>query len=312
MIDALVAQGRQTLKHGSRSFHAATQLFDRQTRDDVAMLYAWCRYCDDQIDGQQLGHGPVGRDAQTAAQAWGDIERRTKAALAGEPVDDPVFASFQRVVFRYQIPERYPLELLAGFAMDVQERRYETLTDTLEYCYHVAGVVGVMMSYILGVRDGMSVQRAADLGIALQLTNIVRDYSADARGRRVYVPQTWLREAGIPPQSLTEPDFAKASFGVLQRLLYAAEPYYASARWGLANMKFRSAWAVAAARDIYRAIGLDVLRRGPEGLCARTVSSRRSRMWRVLPSAFVALRAVLVERRTPLPPRPRELWSKTP
>ena len=82
--------------------------------------------------------------------------------------------------------------------MDVDDRAYETLEDTLDYCYHVAGVVGVMMAMIMGVRKSATLNRASDLGLAFQLTNIARDVMDDAKMGRVYLPRQWLAEAGVP------------------------------------------------------------------------------------------------------------------
>ena len=90
------------------------------------------------------------------------------------------------------------MDLLQGFEMDVEGRRYDTLEDTLDYAYHVAGVVGVMMARIMGVQDAPTLRRAQDLGLAFQLTNIARDVVEDARGGRVYLPGQWLDEAGVP------------------------------------------------------------------------------------------------------------------
>src|SRR5690606_37267384 len=102
------------------------------------------------------------------------------AALAGEPSDEYIFEALRRVISRHQIPHRHPQELLTGFEMDVEARRYRTIEETLDYCYHVAGVVGVMMAMIMGVRDKVVLDRACDLGIAFQLTNIARDVIDDA------------------------------------------------------------------------------------------------------------------------------------
>src|SRR3546814_7011809 len=90
-------------------------------------------------------------------------------------MSDPAFAAFQQVVQRHQIPKRYPLEHLAGFRMDVQDYQYRTLDDTLLYCYRVAGVVGLMMARVMGAEGEPTLDRACDLGLAFQLTNIARD-----------------------------------------------------------------------------------------------------------------------------------------
>ncbi|MFI4935149.1 MAG: phytoene/squalene synthase family protein, partial [Caulobacterales bacterium] len=271
----LAQASRETIRKGSKSFAAAAALFEPETRADAEMLYAWCRHCDDVIDGQDLGHGMAAPDPEAAKARLEGLYAKTRAALAGEPTDDPDFAAFQRVALRRQIPERYALELLGGFAMDVAARRYETLEDTLDYCWHVAGVVGVMMALVMGVKpdDLPTLRRAQDLGLAFQLTNIARDVVEDAANGRVYLPADWLAEAGVPVDAVAAPEHRAAVFSVTQRLLAQAEPYYASAVAGLAALPWRSAWAIAAARGVYRQIGVEVLRRGPHAWDERVSTS---------------------------------------
>lgn len=114
--------------------------------------------------------------------------------------------------------------------MDVRGERYETLAQLLVYCHRVAGVVGLMMARIMGVTDTPTLARAADLGLAFQLTNIARDIVDDARAGRVYVPQDWIVEEGLSPEDLGDPAHAEAVARLRRRLVLAAEPYYASAR----------------------------------------------------------------------------------
>ena len=200
MSEALMQHATQTIEVGSKSFAAAAKLFDAETRRGVLMLYAWCRHCDDVVDGQELGFvpaasAPAPHDAATELALLRDQTRR---AYAGEAMRDPAFAAFQEVALKHGIEPRYAYDHLAGFAMDVEEARYETIEDTLRYCYHVAGVVGLMMASIMGTRDPAVLDRACDLGLAFQLTNIARDIVDDARIGRCYLPAAWLREAGIP------------------------------------------------------------------------------------------------------------------
>jgi dihydroneopterin aldolase len=97
------------------------------------MLYAWCRYCDDVIDGQTLGHEREVLAPDEVQRRLEGLYARTRAALAGEPTDDPAFAAFREVAGRRAIPEQYAIELIDGFAMDVAGRRYQTIEDTLDY-----------------------------------------------------------------------------------------------------------------------------------------------------------------------------------
>jgi phytoene synthase len=303
----LTQASRETIQKGSSSFAAAAALFSAETRADAEMLYAWCRYCDDVIDGQELGHGMVapGPDAgQARLQA---LYAQTRAALAGEPTADPNFAAFQRVALRRHIPEAYAIQLIDGFAMDVAERRYETLEDTLDYCWHVAGVVGVMMALVMGVApdDLPTLRRAQDLGLAFQLTNIARDVIEDAGNGRVYLPAQWLAEAGVPGDAVGAPEHRAAVFAVTQRLLAVAEPYYASAVSGLAALPWRSAWAIAAARGVYRQIGVEVLKRGTHAWDERVSTSTATKAWLALQGGVMAV----ASRGRASPERPA-LWSK--
>ena len=141
----LAATSREAIQKGSSSFAAAAALFDPQIRADAEMLYAWCRHCDDVIDGQDLGHGMSVLSPEDAAERLAALYAQTRAALAGDTPEDPVFEAFQQVALRRSIPEAWATQLIDGFAMDVAGRRYETLDDTLDYCWHVAGVVGVIL-----------------------------------------------------------------------------------------------------------------------------------------------------------------------
>jgi 15-cis-phytoene synthase len=274
VTDTVVALSEQSIRQGSKSFAAAARLFDRETRDDCVMLYAWCRHCDDVIDGQTLGHDQQ-RDFRVGQLERLDLLRRqTAEALETGGATDPIFVALSRVAERRTIPALYPQQLLRGFEMDVEERVYETVEDTLDYGYHVAGVVGVMMAMIMGARDAAVLDRASDLGIAFQLTNIARDVIDDAGAGRVYLPAELLHEQGIDKIDAED----KAQWPLLHaaalRLLDIAEPYYDSARIGMSALPTRSAWAIGAARRVYRAIG-EKLRRGGPSAWEQRVSTRR-------------------------------------
>jgi phytoene synthase len=263
-----VAEAEATIAAGSQSFAAAARLMPRSMREDTVRLYAWCRYADDVVDGQVLGGSPV-PDGTGAARLAG-LRADTLAALRGDdPVPGPC-AALRTVVRRHDFPERWPLDLIDGLAMDVQGRRYARIDDTLDYAYHVAGVVGVMMARIMGVHDDAVLDRACDLGIAFQLTNIARDVGEDHRIGRVYLPGDWLDAAGaqvgdgIPSLEL---------HAVILRLIDTAELYYASAAAGLTALPPRAAWSIAAALRIYRAIGRRIRAEGAQVYQSRVTTS---------------------------------------
>lgn len=305
--DALARHGTDSIAKGSKSFAAAARLFDAETRRSAVLLYAWCRHCDDVIDGQVSGHRDGIAPPSDAAERLVLLERLTRDALSGGAVADPAFAGLQEVVARHAIPERLPLRHLEGYRMDVEGRRYATLGDTLDYSYHVAGVVGVMMARIMGVRDEAVLDRASDLGLAFQLTNIARDIVEDAGAGRVYLPEGWLAEAGIPPGEVARPQHRASLAGVAARLLDEAERYYASSAVGIAALPRRSAWAVATARDVYRQIGIEVKARGPSAWDGRVSTTTAQKLRFVAQGAVTALtsRTVPVPERSGLYDRPR-------
>lgn len=271
---ALAQQGRESIKIGSKSFALASKVLPPRIRNDASMLYSWCRYCDDVIDGQEMGHGQIAYYREGQAERLEELRRLTQEALHGQ-AKDPIFQGFAKVMDRNDIPHAHAFELLKGFEMDADERVYRTLDDILDYSYHVAGVVGVMMAMIMGARAPETLDRASDLGLAFQLTNIARDVIDDAKADRVFVPQELLTEHGAPTDgsSLTQKDAWSAAHKAAVDLLDVAEDYYQSARTGIRELPFRCAWAITAALKVYREIGEVLRREGPEAWNGRVGAS---------------------------------------
>lgn len=307
-MDEIVRHSRELIEKGSKSFAGAARLFSPDVRDDAYMLYAWCRHCDDVIDGQDLGFSAPARESASLDDRLAALKTKTVAAIEGD-ADEPVFIALSRVVAKHGMDRRYPLDLLEGFAMDARGHSYKTLDDTVLYSYHVAGVVGVMMAIMMGVKDPATLHRASDLGIAFQLTNISRDVVEDAGEGRIYLPADWVTAEGIPNGALARPEHRQPVARVVARLLREAEAYYASARYGLAALPFRSALAIATALRIYREIGMEVRRRGPAAWDSRVVVSRPRKLTLLGLALTDALHARSLGR-TVDPPSRDGLWTK--
>ncbi|ALN74487.1 phytoene/squalene synthase family protein [Aureimonas sp. AU20] len=304
--EALDRFAEDSIAKGSKSFAAAAQLFDPATRRDVMRLYAWCRHCDDVVDGQEGGQGRVHAPEPPEARIAG-LRGDTARALAGETARlHPSFLALASVAHRHSMPAALFEEHLKGFALDVDGQRYETLDALLAYCWHVAGVVGVMMSAVMGVREEAVLDRAADLGLAFQLTNIARDVVADAGEGRVYLPLGWLREEGLTPADLLDPAKAEPVARLQARLVAAAEPYYASARIGIDHLPRRSAWAVATAALVYRRIGLKLVERGAAAHGRRISTGTGEKLGAILRGAGTAFGP----RRLANPARDPALWQR--
>jgi phytoene synthase len=296
-MDAVAAHGHASIKKGSKSFALASRVLPPVLRDDASMLYAWCRYCDDVIDGQEMGHGQIEDYKTGQAERLAELTRLTHDALSGVATDNPIFAGLARVFKTHNIPHIHADELLKGFQMDAEDRVYKTTADILDYSYHVAGVVGVMMAYIMGVRDAATLDRASDLGLAFQLTNIARDVVDDAKADRVFVPQDLLMAAGAPTAAV---DLAKrahwpAAHKAACVQLDIAEAYYASAKVGIKQLPFRCAWAICAALKVYREIGESLRAGGPEAWEGRVSASTNRKLWLAVTAAVPAMARANVE-----------------
>jgi phytoene synthase len=300
----LVEQARRSIIRGSRSFAAASRLFDRETRERVWLLYAWCRACDDLADAQDHGGRPG--DQAGAERRLATIRMLTRRTLAGEDTCLPAFDALGLLARETGLTEAMADDVIAGFALDAEAWRPRGEADTLRYCYHVAGAVGVMMAVVMGIspRDEDTLDRACDLGIAFQLANIVRDVAEDQAAGRCYLPGDWLREAGIAELDLLAPECRPALTQMLARLCALQRDYEASARAGMGRLRFRQRWAVLAASGIYGAIARRAEQLGDAAPDRRIVVPRPVKLSHIL-RGFAQAILTKRPRHTPASPRRR-------
>ena len=252
---------RAAIRGGSKTFHAASLLLPARIREPALALYAFCRLADDAID-----------ESTDAAAAVDDLHERLAVAAAGRPRAHPADRALAATLEAFSIPIEIPHALLEGFAWDSARRRYETLADLEQYAMRVAGTVGLMMSLVMGARGGAALARAADLGIAMQLSNIARDVGEDARAGRLYLPLQWLAEEGVDAaRFLAAPACEPALQRVVARLVGRASELYDSAALGVAELPVDCRPAIHAARLMYAEIGYEVARRNHDSVSQRAV-----------------------------------------
>lgn len=254
-----VAACRASLQHNSKTFHAASLLLPRRVREPATVLYGFCRLADDAVD-EQGGRG----------EAIARLRERLDRVYAGRPLALPSDRALAAVVAAYALPRALPEFLIEGLAWDVDGRDYEDLPDLLAYAARVAGAVGAMMSLLMETRSPDALARACDLGVAMQLSNIARDVGDDARMGRLYLPQRWLREAGVDPAAWrADPRPDPRVDAVVLRLLAEADRLYARAAAGVACLPLACRPGINAARLLYAAIGHQVRRAGGDGVRQR-------------------------------------------
>jgi len=238
----------------SRTFYLASGLLPGGKRAAARALYAFCRVSDDIVD--QPG------EAQAAQLA--DWRRR---ALASHPPayaagNDPVALAFADARARYAIPRRYAEQLVDGVSRDLSPERYETFDDLAAYCYGVASTVGLMAMHIVGFAPGadcrQAIPYAVRLGVALQLTNILRDVGADYAAGRVYLPQAELEDFGLSEADLARGVVTDRWRAFMRFQLQRNRGLYEEAMPGVALLAPDGRFAIAAAADLYRAILADI------------------------------------------------------
>ncbi len=281
MDSADLAACREVIRVHSRSFYAASLLLPADVRDAAMATYAFCRGADDDVDGAGGPGAARERHART--------RQRLERLYAGEPMDTPVSRAFAWVVQRHGIPQREPAALLEGMAQDLGPVRMGSADDLLLYCYRAAGVVGLMMSRIMGCADQAALRRAVDLGIAMQLSNIARDVGEDARRDRVYLPATWLADAGSTPADVLAAVPLPGVLATTRRVVALAEEYYRSGIQGITLLPRACQPAILSAALMYRAIGRKVRSRNGDGVTRRVhVGGLRKGGYIVLAYARVA------------------------
>jgi phytoene synthase len=259
---------RELLRNGSKSFFAASLLLPKSVRDPATALYAFCRLSDDAVD---LSDDPSG--------ALELLHQRLDRIYAGQPFDHAVDRALAAEVARFALPRGVMDALLDGFAWDAEGRRYDDLSSVLDYSARVAATVGVLMTLLMGGRDELTLARACDLGVAMQLTNIARDVGEDARNGRLYLPRNWLIEEGIDPDAwLAAPVFDARVGRVVRRLLGVADGLYRRSRAGIRALPPDCRAAIHAARLVYSEIGHLVAAGGYDSVSGRAVVSKARKL----------------------------------
>ncbi len=261
---------RKQLRIGSQSFFAASMILPKPVRDPASALYAFCREADDAIDEFQ------NEDPSPALDA---LYARLKCIYADHPQPIAADRALAEVVKQFSIPYTLPAALIEGFEWDVDERRYESMSQLYGYAARVAGTVGVMMAMLMGARAPDVLARACDLGVAMQLTNIARDVGEDARAGRIYLPLDLLQQAGIDvTEFLAQPAFTPALGSVIREVLDTAEGLYQRAGSGIDRLPAASRPGIEAARRIYAEIGQVIRANGLDSVSQRAVVPRNRKI----------------------------------
>ena len=239
----------------SRSFYLSSAFLPSEKRRAVRALYAFCRLSDNLVDQE----GPASpHERRRRLQVWREAMRRPPEAQ-----DHPVLLAWAACRQRYAIPIRYSEELLDGMQMDLVRTRYQTFEELWRYCYRVASTVGLNTMHIVGFDERPETyQRAQELGVALQLTNILRDVGEDWRRGRIYLPQEDLARFGYSEAELGRGVINDRYRALIDWEIRRAHGLYERAWPGLALLHTDGRLAIALAAQTYRAILQKIVRNG--------------------------------------------------
>ncbi|HYE95879.1 MAG TPA: phytoene/squalene synthase family protein [Rubricoccaceae bacterium] len=287
---------RLAFRHHSRTFSLATQLLPRNVRLPVATLYLYCRTVDGIADHRVLEVGP-----QRARAELDRARDRLAAALDGRPADDLLWRRLAEVHQRFGLLPRPLFQLLDGAAWDLEGRPVETERDLLAYADLVAGSVGAMMLPFLVERrtDIPALEPPARaLGVAMQVTNILRDVGEDFHTLgRVYLPRDWMARHGVPPDALGGPaalnGHRRAYVALTEGLMARAEALFDEAEPGIRALPSGTRRGVAAAARMYREILNEVRAAGYDNLGRRAVVSLARKLRLVVHDDYARRRAAL-------------------
>ncbi len=233
------------------SFYYSFSLLPRDEREAMHSVYAFCRYADDIVDEEEEEVlGPEAERILRKRERLNRLRTEVEKCYAGTS-RHPILLPLSAVVKRFRIPKQYFLTLIDGMETDLVKDRYETFEELREYCYSVASVVGLICIEIFGYRYEETKEYAVDLGIALQLTNILRDVKADAKRGRIYLPLEDLRTFGYSAEDLMAGRYNLPFIELMRFETRRARDYYGRARAALRPDERRTMFAAEIMDAIY-------------------------------------------------------------
>lgn len=271
----------------SRSFHMASALLPKEKKRAARALYAFCRITDDIVDSAE--QAASGSDSALAPNEQSALllQQWKQRILQHHPsADDLVAVAWTDARHQYKVPHRYMEQLIDGVGRDLVQRRYATFEELAAYCYGVASTVGLMSMHIIGFASDAAIPYAIKLGVALQMTNILRDVADDFRMGRVYLPQNELEAF-----KLTEDDLANGVVTERWRRFMGFQiernrQLYREALPGIKLLDGNGRFAIRAAAELYRAILDNIERRNYDVFSGRASVSTTGKL-RMLPGIWV-------------------------
>jgi len=261
---------QQKAASSGSSFYYSFLFLPPERRRAITALYAFCREVDDVVD--------EGLDPQVAAAKLAWWRNEVANLFAGKP-QHPVARALEPHLKSFNITAERLNQIIDGMEMDLRQTRYLDWTGLERYCFHVAGVVGLLAASIFGYRDERTLEYAKNLGIAFQLTNIIRDVGEDARKNRVYLPVEDLQRFGVPAADVLQSKQTPAFRSLMEFEAERALGYYEKAMAALPAQDRRAQRPGLIMAAIYRTLLNEIRREGFQVLTRRTSLTPLRKFW---------------------------------
>jgi phytoene synthase len=259
------------------SFTSSFRFLPQDKRRAMTALYAYCREVDDVVD--ECSDANV---ARTTLNWW----RNEVAAIYGGKPTHPVCQALVPVVRQFKLPQEHLQEIIDGMEMDLDQPRYADFKSLQLYCYRVASVVGLLSAEIFGYTDRQTLKYAHDLGIAFQLTNIIRDVGEDARRNRIYLPMDEMQQFGVTAADILNGRETENLHKLMTFQIERARRYYQQAFDHLPAVDRKAQRAGLIMAAIYQATLDEVVASGCHVLKERVSLTRRYKLWLALKAWF--------------------------
>ncbi|MDZ7715494.1 MAG: squalene/phytoene synthase family protein [Balneolaceae bacterium] len=245
---------RAITRHHAKTFYMATRFLPNKKQRGIFAIYSLCRYIDDLVDEAEdlVSRKELNLDGiNRKLDGW---KKKLQDTYEGKQHDNPILIAFSDVLRSYEIPMHLPFELMEGVCMDLYKNRYGTFEEVYDYSYKVASIVGLMTSEVFGYSSDSALDYAVDLGIAMQLTNILRDVGEDLRKDRIYIPQEDLDQFGISEKDLFEHKLDDKFRNMMAFQIDRARHFYGQSDMGIPLLSEDSRLPVYLARYNYSRI----------------------------------------------------------
>ncbi len=281
---------RAITRYYAKTFYMATRFLPNEKQRSIFAIYGLCRYLDNLVDETvDLMYGKD-IDISEVDEKLDQFSASLQGVYNGRESKDPILTAFSDTLKKYHIPIELPFELMEGVRSDLVKNRYQSFKELYDYSYKVASVVGLMTSRVFGYSDETALEYAIDLGIAMQLTNILRDIGEDLDRNRIYIPQDELEMFNITETELFNGYKGENFIELMKFQIKRARNYYLSADIGIKMLDRDSRLPVYLARYNYSRI-LDKIEANEYNVFNERAYLNKIEKFSILPKIFIEMRA---------------------